>query len=400
VHSLRLLVTLRTAGTVPEARPALDLAADASGAALPARVRNCVSVSVSVSVSIVSRPGMRGRSRSLDATAFTLALTAVTITVATAAAAATTTTTAAAAAAAVAITVTAAAATTTATTATATAAAAAAGTRIAITVTVTVTTTAAATAAAGTRIAITITVAAAAAAAAAPGQTRLLLRQRLRLHARRQQLGRVLQVRAQLVREPAQADLGEEVDGNARVFRRVRREDAGKGHPHTRVVEAIAQHDEAQRLAQLLHQHLEEYARRRGGVSLGEADARQTRPRQRVRVQQVREEQGHVADFVGLEAVDCRILLPECGVEGLLVHAIHHAEALPHEAVVALVRPLVRAALNEHVAQLPFVAAGDLDLGELVRALFEGRRAHYGQVDGPPQVHQLRLGQVHDGVSG
>mmetsp|Transcript_7434 Transcript_7434/g.10559 ORF Transcript_7434/g.10559 Transcript_7434/m.10559 type:complete len:213 (-) Transcript_7434:536-1174(-) len=114
----------------------------------------------------------------------------------------------------------------------------------------------------------------------------------------------------------------------------------------------------------------------------------------------MREELGHVAQLVGLQAVDGGVLAAEDLVEGSLVLAVHHAEALPHQAVVAQVGALVGTALHEHVAHLGLVSVRNAHLDEFVAALLEGHAAHNGEVDGPAQVHQVLLRQVHHFLSG
>jgi hypothetical protein len=64
--------------------------------------------------------------------------------------------------------------------------------------------------------------------------------------------------------------------------------------------------------------------------------------------------------------------------------------------IMALERPLLRAALDQHVHELFLPAVGDVHLGELVGRLLEPRRRHDGEVDLSSQVNQVRVRQVLD----
>ena len=68
-----------------------------------------------------------------------------------------------------------------------------------------------------------------------------------------------------------------------------------------------------------LEQDLDEDAGGGGGVVLGQADALQDLPADGVLLQQRAEEFGHVAQLVGLQAVDQRVLPPEALLKALLV---------------------------------------------------------------------------------
>ena len=155
---------------------------------------------------------------------------------------------------------------------------------------------------------------------------------------------------AKRIREAAQADRGEKIDGEARVPRILAREEAREDVGHVLVVEPVPERRETQVLREFLAEDLDEDPRRRRRLLLVESYVFEARPGQRVRLQQVREELGHVPQLVCLETVDHRVLLLERLVEGLLPGLGHDAEPLPEQAVVAQVCSLLRAALDQHVA--------------------------------------------------
>jgi hypothetical protein len=70
----------------------------------------------------------------------------------------------------------------------------------------------------------------------------------------------------------------------------------------------IAESEQANVLSHLLKENFDEDPARGGGLSFGEAHVGKHRPLQCLGAQQVREKFGHVAQFVGLQAVDHSIL--------------------------------------------------------------------------------------------
>ena len=83
-----------------------------------------------------------------------------------------------------------------------------------------------------------------------------------------------------------------------------------------------------------LEQDLDEDSGGGGGVVLGEADALHDLPADGVLLQQRRKELGHVAQLVGLQAVDQRVLPPEALLEALLVRRELQREAGRQQCVV------------------------------------------------------------------
>ena len=79
-------------------------------------------------------------------------------------------------------------------------------------------------------------------------------------------------------------------------------------------------------------------------------------PRNGVGVEQVREEAADVAQFVSLETVDGRVLLLEDLLQWRHVLAVDHAEALGQQSEELLVRALLSATVQHHVAQLHLTA--------------------------------------------
>lgn len=186
-----------------------------------------------------------------------------------------------------------------------------------------------------------------------------------------------------------------------------------------------------------LEEDLDEDSGGGGGVLLGEADVGEDVPGEGVGAEEVGEELGDVPQLVRLQAVDHRVLLHEALLKVLLVHLVDHAEPLPQQPVVPQVRPLLAAALQQHYAQLHLrhrrrrhrrqphisrpttaeeeeeeeglqgiisqpadfahlLAGFELDLEQLVPGLLEIDAGHDGEVDRPPQVHEVRLGLVLD----
>ena len=215
-------------------------------------------------------------------------------------------------------------------------------------------------------------------------------------HDGRHDLGRVLQVLAHLLGERAEANGGEEVDGEARVARIVARKEALKELGERGIVEALAYLHNAHVLAEVEQQVLEVDARRRGRLVLVQVHALEHAPRYRVCVEQMRQEARHVAQLDRLEAVARLVLLLEDLLVGLDELLLELAEALRQQAEEALVRALLCARVQYHLTELALLILLDVHLEQLVSALLEVQRRLDGQVDGATQRHQVRLRLVDD----
>ena len=88
-----------------------------------------------------------------------------------------------------------------------------------------------------------------------------------------------------------------------------------------------------------LEQDLDEDAGGGGGVVLGQADALQDLPADGVLLQQRPEELGHVAQLVGLQAVDEGVLLADALLKALLVGRELAREARRQQGVVPAGEP-------------------------------------------------------------
>jgi len=100
----------------------------------------------------------------------------------------------------------------------------------------------------------------------------------------------------------------------------------------------------------LQEENLDENTRTCRGGLLGKRDSFQASPRDRVCVHEVGEEAGKVAELALLETVDALVLAGEKLAEFLPVDVEELAEALADIAVEWQVRPVLRAALDDHIA--------------------------------------------------
>lgn len=146
----------------------------------------------------------------------------------------------------------------------------------------------------------------------------------------------------------------------------------------------------------VLEEYLKEDAAGGGGGVLCERDAAQHVPVERFGEQEVREEFGDVADLVGLEPVDDGVVFDEEVEEVFLVQVVDLAEALGEQAEELEVGAFLHAAVDDHAAELGFVAAADVELHELVCALVVVDRVHDDQVDRLAQLQQVVFGEVQD----
>jgi hypothetical protein len=57
-----------------------------------------------------------------------------------------------------------------------------------------------------------------------------------------------------------------------------------------------------------------------------------------------------ISEFIGLETMNGRVLQQERLIKGILIFDIEKTESLTDETIIFEIRPLIGAALNEHVA--------------------------------------------------
>ena len=139
-----------------------------------------------------------------------------------------------------------------------------------------------------------------------------------------------------------------------------------------------------------------EHAGCRGRGLLRHGDALERAPGERVGEEQVREKARRVAQLARLEAVHRPVVLAEQVAEHLHVVLVERAEALGEETVEPQVRALLRAALEDHLADLDAVLEGHVDLEQLMGALLHVQRRLDGEVDGAAQIDHVRLRFVLD----
>lgn len=207
------------------------------------------------------------------------------------------------------------------------------------------------------------------------------------------ELGSVLEELAESVRERSQSNGGEKVDGVTSFSNMVLGE-------HFLVpfhlfgvtrLESFLQPSHAQGLGHFLHHNFEKDAARRRRLIFIQVNVRQYTPGHGIRVQQMRKKLGHVSQLVRFESVDRVVLLGKGVHKGLSPAIRQHAESSRNHAVVTLKGSLLRAAFNEHVDQFFFATSRNVHLGQLVRRLLESSGRHDGEVNLPPQMHQIRF---------
>lgn len=111
-------------------------------------------------------------------------------------------------------------------------------------------------------------------------------------------------------------------------------------------------------------------------------------------MQQVSKEFGHIAQLVGLEAMDSCILCDKCVQKGVSPAIIEQTESCSNQSIIAKKGPLLRATLNNHVDKLFFTSLGNINLGKFVGAFLKGRTRHDGQVNGSTQVDEIGFRHV------
>ena len=99
---------------------------------------------------------------------------------------------------------------------------------------------------------------------------------------------------------------------------------------HRWILESFVELGQAQVLGYLLKEDLDEDSAGRGCFIFVQMDVLQHRPWKGIRMEQVREELGHVPQLVGFESVDALVLLDKALVKSGLVFVIDEAETLSH----------------------------------------------------------------------
>ena len=108
------------------------------------------------------------------------------------------------------------------------------------------------------------------------------------------------------------------------------------------------------------------------------------------------EETSEVAELALLEAMHLFVLTAEQFGELLVVDIEEVAEPLANVPVEGKVGTILRAALDDHIAQFDLLARSDGQLEQLVAAFFEIDSRHDDQVDRLPQLDQVLLRDVFD----
>lgn len=211
---------------------------------------------------------------------------------------------------------------------------------------------------------------------------------------RKQDLGCVFEVLAHVLGQHAHADRGEVVDGETGVLRIVLGEEPLPVLLQARLAEAFGERLEAELLLDLLKEDLDKDSRAAGRVLFVHVDDGERGPAHTVGRIEVTEEARDVAEAVGLVSMDGVVVVAEALFEVVGPLAMELAEALAHVAVELAVGALLGAALYDHVAKLNVLTFGNLELEELVHALFKVERGHDGEIDGSPQVGKVGLGPV------
>ncbi|KAI3483060.1 hypothetical protein L1887_54081 [Cichorium endivia] len=158
-----------------------------------------------------------------------------------------------------------------------------------------------------------------------------------------------------------------------------------------RLAEAFGERLEAELLLDLLKEDLDKDSRAAGRVLFVHVDDGERGPAHTVGRIEVTEEARDVAEAVGLVSMDGVVVVAEALFEVVGPLAMELAEALAHVAVELAVGALLGAALYDHVAKLNVLTFGNLELEELVHALFKVERGHDGEIDGSPQVARTSL---------
>lgn len=149
-------------------------------------------------------------------------------------------------------------------------------------------------------------------------------------------------------------------------------------------------------LLHLLEQNLDKDPRTAGCVFLIHVDNGQRGPADTVSREEVAKEPSNVSESIGLITMNGVVVVAKALFEVFGPFPMQFAEAFSHVAVEFAVGAFLGATLDDHVAQLDILAFGDLELEQLVNALFEIERGHDGQVDGPTQVDEVGLGSIVD----
>lgn len=105
---------------------------------------------------------------------------------------------------------------------------------------------------------------------------------------------------------------------------------------------------------------------------------------------------GDVSQFVGFQSMASFVLFLEDFLERTDVLVLDLAKALRQLAEELLVGPLLRATIQDHVAQFLLLARLDLHLEQLVRTFLVVERRLDGQIDRAPEGHDIRLRRVNN----
>lgn len=170
----------------------------------------------------------------------------------------------------------------------------------------------------------------------------------------------------------SEPDARKEVDAESRVLGAVLDgQHVGVVLLHRGLLEALDELLESEDFLHLLEEDLDKDTGRRGRVVFVHVDDIEAGPADRVRRQEMTKEASNVAQPVRLVAMDAVVVGAEAFFEEARPLPSQLAHALPNVTVKSAEGTLLRAALDDHVAELDFLALGDLELEELVRRFLE-----------------------------
>jgi len=178
-------------------------------------------------------------------------------------------------------------------------------------------------------------------------------------------------MRPEVFCDSSKTNTGEEVDGKPCVPRVVSWQKSLPTHLQCGVPCPRNKFGQAHEFRKLLEENLDEDPGGAGGVVLVELDHAENPPLDRVCVQQVGVELGHIPEFSCLEPMYCVVGVDKDILEGLGICPGHLAKSLPHEPKELLISSLLSTTIDDHVTELRFLARLDLQFQQLVHSFLK-----------------------------
>jgi hypothetical protein len=158
-----------------------------------------------------------------------------------------------------------------------------------------------------------------------------------------------LEILSHTLRNNAQPNAREIVNGKPRIFRNIHREHPFTGLRHFRILKSLSKRLQPHTFHHLPHHYLDENPTATCRIVLVDFYTLKDCPGDRVRCEEVTKESSNIPETIGLITMDRGIVVAKCRFKTVRPYAVKLGETFANEAVESRVGPFLRATFNNHV---------------------------------------------------